>query len=67
MKSNIYLLIITMLIGAGIILIASDCESSVLFILKGIVGFTIATIGGVMYHLLNKRGLLGDEPQDHEL
>lgn len=67
MKSNIYLLIITMLIGAGIILIASDCEGSVLFILKAIVGFIIATIGGVMYHLLNKRGLLGEEPQDHKL
>jgi hypothetical protein len=65
MKSNIYLFIITLIIGVGIILIASDCDSSTLFAIKGLAGLIIATIGGVIYYLLDKRGALGKEPKDH--
>lgn len=66
MKSNIYLLLIVIILGAGLLLVASDCNDSCVFILKGIAGLILGGISIVVYNALNRRGALGDEPEEQE-
>lgn len=65
MKSKINLLIITIIFGIAMILIASDANDPTIFILKAIAGVIVAAIGVVIYYTLEKRGALGEEPEDH--